>query len=168
MHVFPDASPALGEKIISRSRYIQLFILIRRRDLNVSARLRIDVVQCVKLLGKAECDLVVGFFPALKLLLKFPLAVQFVNIDDPEYGIIPVLIHSTDQPERMPCRNTVYHKTVFDVLHGALLHIAEELLLPVILKENVLIRAVDHFFAVPDEINEKIIPTLLQMERMEL
>ena len=53
MHIFADASSALGKKVIPGCGDVQLFILICRRNFTVGVILCIDVVQRIILFRKA-------------------------------------------------------------------------------------------------------------------
>ena len=62
----------------------------------------------------------------------------------------------------MPCRNTVNHQTVFDVLHTALLHCIQKIFLLDVLNEDMLIFFIDNLLAVTDNVLKEIIAALFQ------
>ena len=59
MYIFTDGSSALGKKIISCRRNIQLLKLIRRKNLAVGTILYINVVDDIILLGKTCAYLII-------------------------------------------------------------------------------------------------------------
>ncbi len=69
MYIFPDASSALGKKVISCRRYIQLFVFIRGRDLDIGTGRDIDDIKRIILFCKAGCNLVINILLPLNLSL---------------------------------------------------------------------------------------------------
>ena len=71
MDIFPDVSSAVSEKITSRRRYVQLLKLSSRRDLIISACLKINIIQRI-VMGREACsDLVVDLLLTGSLLFGF-------------------------------------------------------------------------------------------------
>ena len=67
----------------------------------------------------------------------------------------------------MPYRLTVDHETVFDVLHAALLHGAQEVFFLDIVQEDMLVFFENDLLAVALQVLEKIFAALFEPQRME-
>ena len=85
MHIFTDTSSALGKKNVPRSRHIQFFIVVCRRNLTVSAGRDIDIIQRIILFRQACGNLVINLLLPGDFLIDFPLPVLRINIIEPDY-----------------------------------------------------------------------------------
>ena len=168
VHKLADASPALGEKVIAGGGHVELLIIVGGGNLAVGVGGDIDIVQRVKLFGQAAGDLVVKLFLPFDFFFQLSLPVFRVNIFYAQHKIILCAVQAANQPQGMPCGRPVDHQAVFDALHHALLHGVQKLFFLNVLNEDVLILFIDHLFAVPDDVFEKVIAPLLQIEGMKL
>ena len=66
VHISADASPALGEEVLPGGRHIQLFVIIRRRDLGIGAGVDIHIVERVIMIDKTGGNLRVNCIPACR------------------------------------------------------------------------------------------------------
>ena len=167
VHYPSDVFSALSKEITAFGRYIKVLVLLSGTDLNIFAGLGINVIKGIKTLGQTGYDLVVSFLLNGQDFCFFASLVFLVNIDYTENKIVGIIIQATDHSQRMPGRDTVYHQTVFDILHAALLHGSQKVFFLDVLYENMLVFFIYDLLAVTDDVLEEVIAALLKTERME-
>ena len=84
VHVFADAAPAFGEKVISGGRNVQLLVFVGRRDLDIGVGRDIDVIQRIILFSETCGDLIEYLPLPRDLLVDLPLPVLRVDIVETE------------------------------------------------------------------------------------
>ena len=94
-------------------------------------------------------------------------AVFLINIEDAEDKIIVILIKATDQPEGVPCGDSVYQQAVFNVLHASLFHVSKQFFLLDVFYEYMLVFFDYDFPAVTDNVLKKVVSALLEVQRMK-